>query len=146
MSINIKFTEAKLEEAFIELLGNEGNPHYLGNTITRNSDEVLIEEDLIAFLLNQYKKEGLTITEAKSIVLQLKTLSSSDLYETNKTIMQWLADGSHNSYFLCKNRKRYLSFKSLVEFSAYVWKPEQREKYNCIPMLKLRTWNYFLGG
>ena len=89
----MKFTEAKLEEAFIELLGNEEYPHYLGNTITRNPDEVLIEEDLIAFLLNQYKKERLTVTEAKSIVLQLKTLSSSDLYETNKTIMQWLADG-----------------------------------------------------
>lgn len=89
----MKFTEAKLEEAFIELLGNEDYPHYLGNTITRNPDEVLIEEDLIAFLLNQYKKEGLTVTEAKSIVLQLKTLSSSNLYETNKTIMQWLADG-----------------------------------------------------
>ena len=93
MSVNIKFTEAKLEEAFIELLGNEEYPHYLGNTITRNPDEVLIEEDLIAFLLNQYKKQGLTVTEAKSIVLQLKTLSSTDLYETNKTIMQWLADG-----------------------------------------------------
>lgn len=88
-----KFTEAKLEEAFIELLGNENFPHYLGNTIIRNPDEVLIEDDLIAFLLDQYKKESLTITEAKSIVLQLKTLSSSDLYETNKTIMQWLADG-----------------------------------------------------
>lgn len=89
----MKFTEAKLEEAFIELLGNENYPHYLGNTITRNPDEVLIEEDLIEFLLNRYKKEGLTITEAKSIVLQLKTLSSADLYETNKTVMRWLADG-----------------------------------------------------
>ncbi|WP_374401993.1 type I restriction endonuclease subunit R [Flavobacterium sp.] len=89
----MKFTEAKLEEAFIELLGNENYPHYLGNTITRNPDEVLIEEDLVEFLLNRYKKEGLTVTEAKSIVLQLKTLSSADLYETNKTIMRWLADG-----------------------------------------------------
>ena len=30
-----KFTEAKLEQAFIELLGNEDFPHYLGNTISR---------------------------------------------------------------------------------------------------------------
>ena len=88
-----KFTEAKLEEAFIELLGNEDYPHYLGNTITRNSEEVLIEDDLTEFLLTQYAKEGLTLTEAKSIVLQLKTLPSSDLYESNKTIMQLLADG-----------------------------------------------------
>lgn len=91
--MSTKFTEAKLEEAFIELLGNEGYPHFLGNTINRNDEEVLIEEDLIAFLLSQYKNDGLTTNEAKSIVLQLKTLSSSDLYETNKTIMQWLADG-----------------------------------------------------
>lgn len=89
----MKFTEAKLEEAFIELLGNEGYPHFLGNTISRMPEEVLIEEDIIEFLLTQYKKEGLTLTEAKSIVLQLKTLPASDLYETNKKIMRWLADG-----------------------------------------------------
>ena len=89
----MKFTEAKLEEAFIELLGNEGYPHFVGNTISRMPEEVLIEEDLVQFLLTQYKKEGLTLTEAKSIVLQLKTLPASDLYETNKKIIQWLSDG-----------------------------------------------------
>lgn len=89
----MKFTEAKLEEAFIELLGNEGFPHYLGNNITRAEDEVLIEADLKNYLLTQYQKENLTETEAQSIILQLKTLSSSDLYESNKKIMQWLADG-----------------------------------------------------
>ena len=56
----MKFTEVKLEDAFIELLGNEAYPHYLGNTINRDSEEVLIEEDLITFLLSQYKSEGLT--------------------------------------------------------------------------------------
>jgi len=89
----MKFTEAKLEQAFIELLENEGYPHHLGNTISRKDDEVLIEEDLKTFLLTQYKKEGLTETEADSIILQLKRLSSFDLYESNKTIMRWLADG-----------------------------------------------------
>jgi len=89
----MKFTEAKLEEVFIELLGNQDYPHFLGNTINRVPEEVLIEKDLIDFLLNQYKNEGLTLTEAKSIVLQLKTLPASDLYETNKTFMQWLSDG-----------------------------------------------------
>ena len=89
----MKFTEAKLESAITNLLGKQGYPHFLGNTLQRNPDEVLIEEDLIKFLLNQYKTEGLTENEAKSIVLQLKTLPSSDLYETNKKIMQWLSDG-----------------------------------------------------
>ena len=89
----MKFTEAKLEDAFIELLANEGFPHYLGNTISRKEDEVLIEVDLKNFLLNQYQKENLTETEAESIILKLKTFSSSDLYESNKKIMQLLSDG-----------------------------------------------------
>lgn len=88
-----KFTEAKLEQAFIELLGNKGFPHFLGNTISRADDEVLIEEDLQHYLLNRYKKEQLTEIETQSIILQLKTLSSADLYESNKKIMRWLADG-----------------------------------------------------
>jgi len=29
----MKFTEAKLEQAFIELIENEGFPHYSGNSI-----------------------------------------------------------------------------------------------------------------
>ncbi len=89
----MKFTEDKLEKAFIELLGNEGFPHHLGNTITRAADEVLIEEDLLHYLLTKYKSNQLTVTEAKSIVLQLKTLPASDLYESNKTILRWLSDG-----------------------------------------------------
>jgi len=89
----MKFTEAKLEQAFIELLGNEDFPHFLGSTIARTEDEVLIEDDLKKYLLNRYKTEKLTEIEAQSIILQLKTLSSADLYESNKKIMRWLADG-----------------------------------------------------
>jgi type I restriction enzyme, R subunit len=89
----MKFTEAKLEKAFTELLGNENFPHQLGITISRTADEVLIEADLQNYLLNQYYAEGITITEVKSIILQLKSLPASDLYETNKTIMKMLADG-----------------------------------------------------
>ena len=89
----MKFTEEKLEQSFIELLENEGFPHLSGNNISRPDDEVLIEDDLKKFLLSQYKKDGLTGQEAESIILRLKTLSSSDLYESNKTIMNLMADG-----------------------------------------------------
>ena len=60
----MRFTEEKLERAFVELLGNEGFSHHHGISITRAVDEVLIEEDLQSFLLTQYKAEGLTLTEA----------------------------------------------------------------------------------
>lgn len=89
----MKFTEAQLEKAFIELLAGEGFPHHLGNTLARNFEEVIIEEDLLKYLLSKYASKQLTFTEAKSIVLQLKNLPASDLYESNKTILRWLSDG-----------------------------------------------------
>ena len=75
----MKFTEEKLEKAFTELLGQEGFPHHLGITINRKPEEVLIEDDLQTFLLSQYAGQGITVNEIKSIILQLKSLSSSDL-------------------------------------------------------------------
>jgi len=89
----MKFTEEKLEKAFTELLGQEGFPHHLGITIVRKPDEVLIEEDLQTFLLTQYANHGITVNETKSIILQLKSFSASDLYESNKTFLKMLSDG-----------------------------------------------------
>ncbi len=89
----MKFTEAKLEKAFIDLLLQEGFPHHLGITISRKSDDVLIEEDLQAFLLMQYADQDITDNEIKSIILQLKSLPGSDLYESNKVFLRMLSDG-----------------------------------------------------
>lgn len=89
----MKFTEEKLEKAFIELLGQEGFPHHLGITIARKPDEVIIEEDLRKFLLLQYASQGITDNEVKSIILQLKSLPASDIYESNKTFLRMLSDG-----------------------------------------------------
>lgn len=111
----MKFTEEKLEQAFIELLEQEYFPHHLGNTIARKEDEVLIDEDLKQYLLGRYEKEQLTETEALSIILQLKTLSSADLYESNKTIMRWLSDG-----FILKREDRQQKdiFIELIDYKG----------------------------
>jgi type I restriction enzyme R subunit len=89
----MKFTESQLEQAFKELLEIEGYIHYLGDALDRAKDEVLIEEDLTSYLLEAYRNDGITPIEIKSIILRLKSLSSSDLYESNKTIMEMLSDG-----------------------------------------------------
>lgn len=89
----MKFTEEKLEKAFTVLLGQEGFPHHLGITIVRKPDEVLIEDDLQNFLLNQYESQGITVNEVKSIILQIKSLPASDLYESNKIFLKMLSDG-----------------------------------------------------
>ncbi len=57
----MKFTEAQLESAIIELLGVEGYPHVLGRTIERQPQEVLIKADLRTFLARQYASDQLVI-------------------------------------------------------------------------------------
>ncbi len=111
----MKFSEAKLEETFTELLSTEGFPHFLGNTLVRANDEVLIETDLETFLLKQYEEEGLKVTEAKSIILQLKSLPSSDLYESNKTFIRMLSDG-----FILKREDRSLKdiYIQLIDYTG----------------------------
>ena len=89
----MKFTEASLEQSFVELLLSEGYAHVHGDMISKAPGEVLIEEDLMRFLLSEYSKDGLTETEARSIVLQLQRLPASDLYNSNCTFMRMLSDG-----------------------------------------------------
>ncbi|MGV6844936.1 MAG: type I restriction endonuclease subunit R [Lutibacter sp.] len=89
----MKFTEAQLEQAIIELLGKENYPHVLGTTIARNKSEVLIKEDLEHFLKSRYAADNITDSEVQSIIRQLESFSSSDLYESNKAIMKLVSDG-----------------------------------------------------
>jgi type I restriction enzyme R subunit len=111
----MKFTEEKLERAFTELLGQGGFPHHLGITITRKPDEVMIEEDLQKFLLKQYAEQNITANEIKSIILQLKSLSASDLYESNKTFLKMLSDG-----FILKREDRNQKdiYIQLIDYSG----------------------------
>ncbi|MGR3982043.1 type I restriction endonuclease subunit R [Pseudoalteromonas sp. 1181_04] len=89
----MKFTEAKLEHAVVELLGEQGYPHLLGGELSRNNSEVLIKDDLRAFLTKRYANNNITTGEVDSIIAQLEKLPASDLYESNKTFCKWLSDG-----------------------------------------------------
>ena len=64
-----------------------------GITLPRQTDDVLIESDLHNFLSERYQNEGITETEIKSIVQELESMPSSDLYESNKRFMKMLSDG-----------------------------------------------------
>ncbi len=89
----MKFTEAQLESAIIELLGVEGYPHVLGETIERQPYEVLIKADLRAFLAKQYAADHITTQEIEAVIKQLEAYSAADLYESNKSIMKLVSDG-----------------------------------------------------
>ena len=89
----MKFTEERLEQAIIELLGKEGYPHTSGDVIERAPEDVLIKPDLREFLEKRYQAERITAFEIEQIIHKLEYLPSSDLYDTNKAIMKFVSDG-----------------------------------------------------
>jgi type I restriction enzyme R subunit len=114
----VKFTEAQLESAIIELLGAEGYPHLLGENIARASvSEVLIKSDLRAFLTKRYAADHITPQEIEAVIKQLEAYSSADLYESNKSIMKLVSDG-----FLLKREDRSQKdlYIQLIDYSELV--------------------------
>ncbi len=100
--MSLKFTEAKLEQAIIELLGEQGYPHVVGEQIAReDKEQVLIVDDLRSYLAKQYRGDAITESEIDTIVRMISTLPASDLYHSNKTFCQWLTNG-----FLFKREDR----------------------------------------
>lgn len=111
----MKFTEERLEQAIIELLAKENIPHVLGDTLSRNPDEVLIQSDLREFLAEQYADDGITANEINAVIRQLTAFPASDLYESNKAIMKLVSDG-----FLLKREDRNQKdlYIQLIDYSA----------------------------
>ncbi|MFD2179313.1 type I restriction endonuclease subunit R [Veronia pacifica] len=98
----LTFTEAKLERAIIELLGEQGHTYLPGHQVVRaDNTEVLILDDLRRYLASQYKADGITASEIEQIIRELHTLPASDLYHSNKTFCHWLSNG-----FLFKREDR----------------------------------------
>ena len=89
----MKFTEAQLEAAIIELLGEQGYPYTSGTELSRDPEEVIIEGDLRGYLASRYAQDDITSNEIDTIIKKLENLPTSDLYESNKTFCKWLSDG-----------------------------------------------------
>ena len=89
----MKFTEAQLESATVELLEAKGYPRVLGEAIERQPQEVLIKADLRAFLAKQYAADQITSQEIEAVINRIEAHSAADLYESNKAIMNLVSDG-----------------------------------------------------
>ena len=89
----MKYTEAKLEEAVIALLQKQHYTYLKGEAISREKDEVLLKQDLKAFLAKRYAQDNITTSEIDMIIRKLEVLPASDLYESNKQLMKLVSDG-----------------------------------------------------
>lgn len=87
-----KFNEASLESAIMELFTDEGYIHLKADILHREYTEVLLADDLRQYLLNRYANDGLTVSEADSIILRLHSVTGT-LYEANRAICKMFCDG-----------------------------------------------------
>ncbi len=87
------FNEAQLEQSIIELMVAEGWTYIPGENIVRNLDEVVISEDLRAYLRERYKSEAITEQEVEAATMALSACDTNDLYVQNATVMRRIMEG-----------------------------------------------------
>lgn len=85
--------EAQLELSVMELFQNEGYEYVSGDSILREVTDVLLRDDLRAYLSAKYAKEGITSTEIESIILSLVRASHDPLYDANKEVLIKMTEG-----------------------------------------------------
>ena len=78
------FTEADLENAIITLFEQQGYTHIVGEQIHRKCTDIVLEDDLRAFLLSKYKNEHLIETELKTIISKLVNIPALPEFQGNK--------------------------------------------------------------
>lgn len=86
-----KFTEAELESAIITLFEQQGYTYVHGDSIHRQFDEILLEDDLKSFIASQYAAEALTKNEMQKIINRLKLIPATPLYNGNREAF-WLVN------------------------------------------------------
>lgn len=88
-----KFKEAELEQAIIELFMQEGYQYTYGEDIQRDFTDILLEDDLRAFLQRCYADKKLSETEMQKIIHMLSLISSAPLYNANRQAFWLVVEG-----------------------------------------------------
>ena len=87
------FNESQLEQSIIALLQEQGYEHVKGEDIVRNLDEVVLRDDLAAYLHNRYKNDGITDQEVENAIRIITQKQGGTLYAENKHTLNLLMDG-----------------------------------------------------
>ena len=88
------FTEAELEQAILQLFQAQGYEYTPGDAIARTDErDVLIEDDLRAFLADVYAPDHFTEAETARLIQCLRGVAPSPLYEANRTVFRMVTEG-----------------------------------------------------
>ena len=88
-----KFTEAELEEAIIDLFRQENYAYVNGESIHRQYEDILLKDDLQAYLSDRYQSEGLSDAEMKKIINKLSLINSTPLYLGSREAFRLVNEG-----------------------------------------------------
>ena len=87
------FNESQLEMSIVTLLQEQGYDYVKGEDIVRNLDEVVLRDDLAAYLHSRYKNDGITEQEVEAAIRVITQRTGGSLYEENRHTMNLLMDG-----------------------------------------------------
>ena len=87
------FNESLLEQSIIALLQEQGYEFIKGEEIVRDLDEVVLRDDLAAYLHNRYKNDGITDQEVENAIRVITQKQGGTLYAENKHTLNMLMDG-----------------------------------------------------
>ena len=87
------FNESQLEQSIIAMLREQGYDYVKGEEIVRDLDEVVLRDDLAAYLRNRYKNDGITDQEVENAIRIITQKQGGTLYAENKHTLNLLMDG-----------------------------------------------------
>lgn len=107
------FQESNLESFIVDLIKDKGYEYVLGDNLKREYEDVLLEEDLRSFLNRKYSNKGITDNEINRIILSLKSISSSPLFNANKTAFKKIVEGE---IFIREDRNQKDFYLQMIDF------------------------------
>ena len=87
------FNESSLEYAIIELFKQQGYEYADGREIAKEEGEVLLTDDLRAYLKSRYADDGITDTEVNRVQAKLKQESGVSHFEQNAITLRLMTEG-----------------------------------------------------
>ena len=88
-----QFNEAQLEQAFVELFKQEGYDYVFGGDIERDNRDVILYDNLRAYLRKRYKTDGITDDEVERAIARLETSEGGGVYAENVEALRLIQEG-----------------------------------------------------
>lgn len=87
------FNEHALEMSIMELFQKEGYIYTNGEEIRKEASDVILREDLRAYLRSRYAKDGITELEVESVIAKLTAANGFLLYDKNVNTYRLITEG-----------------------------------------------------